>query len=237
VSPPRPTGRWPGVLRSAAGAVGVVLVVAGGALVVQQLDRPRFEPAGALPPATTSAPGPPSAVRPAPLGPAAAGPAAVSASAPRVLVDASFTPTRIGLAGLSVDAPVVPVDVEPGGALRIPVDPRVVGWWSGGAAPGSPVGTVLVTGHVDSATLGRGSLYALGQIPVGSRITLRTAGRTQTYVVDARRRYGKAALPWRTLFAQGENPRLVLVTCGGAFDEATRHYSDNVVVVATPVSG
>jgi len=27
---------------------------------------------------------------------------------------------------------------------------------------------------------------------------------------------------------------LVLLTCGGAFDEATHHYADNVVVYAVP---
>ena len=29
---------------------------------------------------------------------------------------------------------------------------------------------------------------------------------------------------------------LVLITCGGEFDETTGHYDDNVVVVATPTT-
>ena len=28
--------------------------------------------------------------------------------------------------------------------------------------------------------------------------------------------------------------RLALLTCGGAFDERTRHYADNIVVVGLP---
>ena len=56
-----------------------------------------------------------------------------------------------------------------------------------------------------------------------------------TYVVSARRRYLKQDLPWRSVFVQGELPRLVLVTCGGNFDSRTRHHTDNVVVIATPV--
>jgi hypothetical protein len=37
------------------------------------------------------------------------------------------------------------------------------------------------------------------------------------------------------VFAVGGPPRLVLITCGGAFDRRTRNYADNVVVVAEPV--
>ena len=53
-----------------------------------------------------------------------------------------------------------------------------------------------------------------------------------TYVVQARRRYAKDALPWRDLFQQDVEARLLLVTCGGDFDRAARSYRDNVVVYA-----
>jgi hypothetical protein len=36
------------------------------------------------------------------------------------------------------------------------------------------------------------------------------------------------------VFATDGRRRLVLVTCGGAVDEATGHDSDNVVVTAVP---
>ena len=123
---------------------------------------------------------------------------------------------------------------KPSGGLTIPTDPHVIGWWSGGAAPGSPVGTVVVAGHVDSARSGPGALFHLAQAPVGSRVAISGSGASETYVVRARRRYDKQDLPWRSLFAQGRSPRLVLVTCGGSFDQHTHHYTDNVVVFATP---
>ena len=47
-------------------------------------------------------------------------------------------------------------------------------------------------------------------------------------------RYAKASLPAADVFARDVEPRLVLVTCGGAFDPATRHYADNVVAYAVP---
>lgn len=87
-----------------------------------------------------------------------------------------------------MDAAVIPVGVKAGGALTIPDDARVIGWWSTGAAPGSPVGTVLMAGHVDSAQNGPGALFNLSQAPIGARITIRRSGGEATYVVEARRR-------------------------------------------------
>jgi hypothetical protein len=36
------------------------------------------------------------------------------------------------------------------------------------------------------------------------------------------------------IWSQTGKEHLVLVTCGGPFDQATRHYRDNVVVTAVP---
>jgi hypothetical protein len=133
-----------------------------------------------------------------------------------------------------VDAAVVPVALDRGGGLAIPNDAKVIGWWSGGASPGSPVGTVLMAGHVDSAQNGPGALFHLSDVPIGARLTVGGPDGAATYIVRARRRYLKQDLPWSSILAQGEAPRLVLVTCGGDFDFRTRHYTDNVIVLATP---
>jgi len=135
-----------------------------------------------------------------------------------------------------VDAPVVHEVVDGSGALSLPQDPRTVGWWGAGAAPGAPVGTVVLAGHVDSEQQGAGALYPLAGTPVGARVVVSGPRGEATYVVQARRRYAKDALPWRDLFRQDVEARLLLVTCGGDFDRATRHYSDNVVVYAVPLS-
>ena len=232
--PPR-AGRWPGGPRLVAGLLGACLILAGLVLVAGWALRPGFTQAGALP-ASSTAPAR-SAASPAATtaGSSPAAPSTRLAAGSGAMVDASFRPGRLVLPALGVDAAVVPVGVGPGGALSIPDNARVIGWWSGGAAPGSPVGTVLMAGHVDSAQTGPGALARLSQAPVGARLSVRGPGSEMTYVVRARRRYLKQDLPWRTIFAQGELPRLVLVTCGGDFDSSTRHYTDNVVVIATPL--
>lgn len=207
-----------------------------GFSVVQLVDgRGRhFEAVGTVPDAGSS----PAAAAATTPSPAPGSPT----STVTALVDRSFSPARLTMSRPAIDAPVQPVDVLPDGNLVIPEDVRTVGWWRSGAAPGSPVGTVVLAGHVDSATAGPGALFHLDQAPVGSRITLTGTGAdgaasstTQVYEVVGRRRYAKAALPAATLFAQGRSPRLVVITCGGEFDPTTRHYTDNVVVFAEPV--
>ncbi len=136
---------------------------------------------------------------------------------------------------IDVDAPVVSTGVDAKGALAVPESPREVGWWSGGAAPGAPYGTILLAGHVDSAEEGLGSLVDLSRTPVGATVTVRGAGgNSATYRVVARRSYPKATLPWRDLFRQDVPARLLLVTCGGEFDRRTGHYERNIVVFAVP---
>ena len=130
--------------------------------------------------------------------------------------------------------PVVPTATGPDGALAVPDPPSTVGWWSPGALAGAASGTTVLVGHVDSAASGLGVFAVLRDVAVGERVLLRGAdGRLLGYQVTGRRQAGKAALP-ADLFAPGGPPRLALVTCGGRFDRATRHYTDNVVVYAVP---
>ena len=141
-------------------------------------------------------------------------------------------PTRITIGALGVDAPVDPAGVGAGGALSVPDDPARLGWWIGSATPGSPRGTVLLAGHVDTAGEGPGALFRLERMPMGTTITVRAADRSTTYRATARRSYDKQRLP-AELFRPGTTPRLALVTCGGTFHDGA--YSHNVVVYAEPV--
>ncbi|GAA0794526.1 class F sortase [Spirilliplanes yamanashiensis] len=197
----------------AALAAGAGALAAGTALAA----GPGPTDAGALPaPATTSPPAAREAQR-------SAGPLAVPAA----------PPTRVGIGAQRVDALVEPAGVLPGGELAVPDDPDRLGWWIGSALPGAARGTVLVAGHVDSARSGPGALFRLADLPLGSTIEVRAGDRTVRYRTVARRSYAKTRLPADLFRADGE-PRLALVTCGGAFRDGA--YERNVVVYAEPVS-
>jgi len=90
-------------------------------------------------------------------------------------------------------------------------------------------------GHVDSARFGRGAFFRLGELRVGEPVEVVTReGSTLRYVVSGRQQFPKSALPAAEVFSQEVGERLVLITCGGEFDGASRHYTDNVVVYADP---
>lgn len=59
-------------------------------------------------------------------------------------------------------------------------------------------------------------------------------GRTRNYRITSVRLVLKDRVPNNIHSLKGRE-RLVLVTCGGPFDEASGHYLDNVVVTAVPV--
>jgi hypothetical protein len=142
-------------------------------------------------------------------------------------------PATVTIARSTTTARIVPVSLR-GGVLGLPDDPRTIGWWAGGAAPGDTQGRAVLAGHVDSAARGLGALEVLATVRIGDRIRVTDAARTEhVYTVTARHSYPKASLP-PILFRRDGPPQLVLITCAGRFDPRTRHYADNLVVVADP---
>jgi hypothetical protein len=145
--------------------------------------------------------------------------------------------TRLRVPALHVDARVVDVGLTGDRQLRIPADPQVLGRWTGGAEPGEPYGSVVVAGHVDDRHE-TGALFRLRSLRPGDRIVAVGADRrTRTYRVSAVREVAKQQLVTRLEpFRQDVAARLVLVTCGGAFDPVKRSYADNIVVFAVPIA-
>ena len=146
------------------------------------------------------------------------------------------SPTRITFTDTSVTADVVPVATLASGALQLPDDPAKVGWWVGGAAPGQSEGTIVLAGHI--AGSGRtGAMSVLLDVEAGRTVAIEDRrGGVHQYRIVSRSTAPKQNLD-PALFATDGPPRLVLITCGGTFDEETGHYTDNVVVIAEPVAG
>ena len=126
------------------------------------------------------------------------------------------------------------------GALETPAPgPRYdeAAWYRFSPAPGS-VGPAVVLGHIDSASGGPSVFFRLGELQRGDRVSIERAdGSTATFEVDFVRRYAKNDFPTRTVYGDIDHAGLRLLTCGGAFDDATGHYLDNIVVFASLTSG
>jgi hypothetical protein len=212
----------------------VVLVVAGVVLVGSglaiALATPRADaPEIGTPVAAASSTAPPSTA-PAPTT-APQAPASPPAPAP-----VAPAPVEIRLPVIADPVPLVPVGVLDSGALQLPARPSVLGWFAAGAVPGDATGTAVIAGHVDSAEYGPGPLETLFELREGDLLEVMDGrGGTHRYGVVSRTSYPKSALPPEVFRLDGP-AQLALVTCGGAFDEATGEYADNVVVLAAPVT-
>jgi sortase (surface protein transpeptidase) len=209
------------------GAVSIIAAVAiTTTLVVRSPGVPRVSTLGTIAPRTTTAATVTTHTsRSSPPAPSATYPTATT-------VPVARPPATIGIPAIGVDASVVPVGLVPGtDTLQIP-DIDQVGWYRLGPSPGQTGSAVLVA-HIDGD--GRpGVFWRLGQLTPGDRITITFRDtRSRTFRVTGRQQVPKTELP-AELFSRAGPPRIALITCGGAFDTRTRHYRDNVVVVATP---
>jgi hypothetical protein len=171
--------------------------------------------------------------------------AVTTALVPKSATPLPGVPVQVIVASHNVAAPVSGHPLLADGSLFVPPDPHDVSWASGDAAPGDPSGTVILTSHVNFGGVA-GAFSELADYRVGQLITLVLAdGRRTKYAVAAIIEVKKDELgPRRAeLFDQTHafglpgrprTGRLLLLSCGGFFSNATGHYDSNVFVYALP---
>ena len=109
-------------------------------------------------------------------------------------------------------------------------------WYKYSPTPGS-LGPAVILGHVDSAAQGPSVFFNLGDLRPGDNVLVtRADGLVAVFRVDGVRRYPKNQFPTLLVYGNTDHAALRLITCGGAFDYATGHYVDNIVVFASLVS-
>ncbi len=189
-------------------------------------SRPTPGPTGS-PGAPVPAPPSPSAVRPA-VGTHDASPTARGSGS-------RTAPSTLRIPRIDASMRIVPVGVAEDGQMALPGRVTQVGWYRWGPAPGDPVGATVLAGHLDMRGQGTGPLARLGDLRRGDVVDVRIGTRTIHYAVDRVVAVRKTALDLDMIFRRDGPAALHIVTCGGTFDETTRHYDDNVVVVALPV--
>jgi hypothetical protein len=142
-------------------------------------------------------------------------------------------PTRVIIAALDIDGPVIPVGVNAASQLDVPPDARTLVWYRYGPSPGGP-GSAVIAGHLNWR--GTTGIFArLDKIPVGATITVvYDDGSQRDFIVSAVELVDKPAVAVNGTFAREGERMLRLVTCGGEFEKAVRSYRSNVVVTAIP---
>jgi sortase (surface protein transpeptidase) len=210
-----PTRRPAAALALAAG----LAVIAGGTvgLLLTRHSTPAMRPAAAG-----------VAALPAPTGPIVAPPP--SAAPKPVAAPVSLTIPLIG-----VRTQLITLGLTSAGELQVPSSTAVAGWYTGSPRPGA-VGSAIIVGHIDSYR-GPGVFYRLITLTRGDRIYIKRAdGTLVEFRVTSVQTYLKDRFPTEDVYGPVPDAELRLITCGGAFDTATRHYLSNIVVYATEVS-
>jgi len=218
--PAAPVRRWTG----AAGSVALLLTIAacgGGDASSDGTSRGSATPATA--PTTTAS----TSTTTGPSGPTVATVPGVLGPVPPVA-----HPVRLRIGSIGVDAVVRAVGVEPDGDMEVPPATEI-GWYRFGAAPGAG-GSAVLAAHVDYDGR-RGAFFRLRELPVGAEVSVHLDdGSARTFVVRSLDQVAKDRLD-PGLFARDGEPRLALITCGGAFDRDARSYRDNIVAIAEAV--
>ncbi|RKN49433.1 class F sortase [Micromonospora endolithica] len=145
-------------------------------------------------------------------------------------------PTRLVIPAIDVTATVNAVGInQKTDEFEVPPSVDQIGWYRYGPGLEADTGSVVIAGHVDSATQGKGAFWRLRDLDQGDTLTATGSdGKERRYRVVAREEYQKTKIPLERYFARDGKPRLTLITCGGPFDAEARRYRDNIVVTAVP---
>jgi sortase (surface protein transpeptidase) len=120
------------------------------------------------------------------------------------------------------------------GAIEAPSGARYdeAAWYRHSPMPGS-LGPSIILGHVDSTSNGPSVFFRLGELVRGDRISVtRADGSIARFTVQSTERYPKESFPTERVYGDLDHAGLRLITCGGAFNESSGHYEDNIVVFA-----
>ena len=156
-------------------------------------------------------------------------------------------PVSVSIPKLAAVSDLMYLGRDEAGALEVPPveTPEVAGWYAGDkidedgdeTKPGQR-GSAVIAAHVDGLTptgeKGQPGLFAkLSTLVPGDEVFVEQEGGTQLrFVVESVEAFAKAELPSERIYRADDAVRLNLVTCGGAFDEASGHYVDNIVAFA-----
>jgi Sortase domain len=163
-------------------------------------------------------------------------PAPTAGAAPRTPALPWSLPVALAIPAIGVHTNVIDLGLGPDRTLQVPpltrTGVREAGWYDFGPAPGQ-LGPAVIAGHVDSYQ-SAGVFFRLGALRPGDQINVtRADGTVAIFRVDAVDEYSKDSFPNQQVYGSVDYAALHVITCGGRFDDHTRHYLSNIVIYAT----
>lgn len=150
-------------------------------------------------------------------------------------------PVSISIPAIGVRSRLLYVGLNPDGTIQVPPlnDPPLTNeaaWYRYSPTPGQP-GPSVIEGHVDSLRGGPSVFFRLGALKPGDLVDITLAdGQVAIFKITGVRLYPKDQFPTSAVYGNTGYAALRLITCGGSFDEQSRHYTANIVAFASLVS-
>lgn len=161
--------------------------------------------------------------------------ARIDATEPLTTETAGAPPAAVSVPDLDIDMPVLPVGIAPDGQTEVPADALDAGWYRFGPGAGADRGATVILAHAGSVITPRGPFSRLSGLAGGELIEVTDeAGAEHTYRVVSVEVLEKLTLDLTPYFERDGEPKLVLITCGGQWDESASSYRSNVIVTAVP---
>jgi LPXTG-site transpeptidase (sortase) family protein len=149
--------------------------------------------------------------------------------------EAAPAPVSLTIPIIGVQTRLITLGLASDGAMQVPTDYSVAGWFTGSPRPGA-LGSSIIVGHIDN-THGPAVFYRLRELAKGNKIYVKRAdGSLAEFSVTSIQSYDKDHFPTQDVYGAVPDAELRLITCSGAFDDQTRHYVQNLVVYATEVT-
>jgi hypothetical protein len=140
-------------------------------------------------------------------------------------------PTSLRIPRIGMSGPLERLGRGPDGAVGVPKNYGVAGWYGEGTRPGD-LGSAVILGHVDAPS-GPAVFARLRTLRAGDRVVVgRRDGSSVGFVVDRVERHPRAAFPTLDVYFPTAAPQLRLVTCTGAYVRGSG-YQANLVVYAS----
>lgn len=148
-------------------------------------------------------------------------------------------PEFLTIPRLDVFAEVIPVGLLDNQVMEVPANIKEVGWYFPTAPPSFDSGTTVLVGHRDGKGDPQGVFRNISELDFGDQIQLAdNYGQLHDFIVESVSTIpdSEFAQNSKAIFAHGERPQLVLLTCGGAYVRGNGGYQSTVVLIATPAT-
>ena len=141
-------------------------------------------------------------------------------------------PRYIKIDGYDISGCIQKVGLDQHGAVAVPSNVHVAGWFTGGPVPGQS-GVSLIDGHV-MGRFGRAIFSDLQLIKAGDTISVQYGDQSwKTFTVQDSHAYAVADTDAHLFDAlDGVSKQLNIVTCYGGYDHNTQQYDKRLIVRA-----